>query len=73
MKVNNISPTEFGAMARIKQSRNKSHRYLYNEIIDLTNEYKIPATFKTGEIILPSVSVSIFRELNKLKIRFSNK
>jgi len=73
MKVNNVSSTNFGAMARIKQANNKNHPYLYNEIMKLAKEYQIPATFRTKEIELTSVPINILRKLNKLKIRFSNK
>ena len=70
MRINNIEPTNFGAKARIRGIDNQKHPFLYNEIIALTKEYKIPATFKTHEIELPSVTNDIFKRLNELKIKF---
>lgn len=70
MRINNIEPTNFGAKARIRGIDNQKHPYLYNEIIALTKEYKIPATFKTHEIELPSVSNDVMKKLNELKIKF---
>ena len=73
MKIDNMQPAVFGAKARIRSMDNKKHPYLYNEIILLTKEYKIPANFRTHEIELPSVSNSVLRKLNELKIKFSSK
>ena len=70
MRVNNIEPTNFGAGVRIRGEENKGHKYLYNEINRLTKEFRIPATFRTKEIELPSVTVGVMRRLNDLKIRF---
>ena len=72
MRINNIESTHFGAKARIRGIDNKKHPYLYNEIIALTKEYKIPANFKTHEIELPSVTNDIFKKLNELNIKFKS-
>ena len=73
MKVNNISSTNFRAAVRITSAENKSHQFLYNEINGLTREFKIPASFHTQEIELPSVSKQIIDRLKELGIKFSNK
>ena len=73
MKVNSIEPTTFRAGIRIRGAENKGHQYLYNEINDITKEFKIPATFKTREIELPSVSKGVLAKLQELGIKFNNK
>ncbi len=76
MKVNYILSTNFGGSERcvtINPLYNKTHPFLYNEINDLTKSYQIPATFKTDKIELTSVSKSVLRRLNELKIRFKSK
>ena len=70
MKINNIDSTNFCAKAYIRCAENQKHEYLYNEILNLTNKYKIPANFRTEDIDLPSVSTDILKTLNKLKIKF---
>ena len=76
MKIYSIQPktnqTSFHAGVRIKGSDNLKHNFLYNEIIKLTNDFKIPANYKTEEIVLPSVSKDILKKLKELKIIFSN-
>ena len=72
MKVNNVSSTNFNAGVKIRGNDNLGHKYLYNEINRLTNEYKIPATFRTEEIELPTVNIDILKRLNSLKIKFLN-
>jgi hypothetical protein len=73
MKVHTITSTNFGTGVRIKGADNKSRLYLYNEVNDITKEFKIPATFHTGEIELPSVTKDVIKKLNDLGIKFSNK
>jgi len=73
MKVNAVTSINFGAGIRINGADNKSHLYLYNEISNITKEFKIPATFRTKEIELPSITKSVIKRLNDLGIKFSNK
>ena len=73
MKVNNISSTNFGAGIMIKATENRKCKFLYNHVNDLTNEFHIPANFRTHEIELPSVSKAIILKLKDLGIKFSNK
>ena len=73
MKIKSITPTNFQAGVRILGAENKSHQYLYNEINNITKEYKIPATFHTNMIELPSISEQIIKKLNELGIKFNNK
>lgn len=73
MKVNNISSTNgtnFKAGIRIRGKENQEHKYLYNEVNQLTKEFRIPANFKTHEIELPSVNLAVMNALDKLKIKF---
>ena len=73
MYINSITPTNFQAGIKILKSENPERTYLYNEINKLTNEFKIPATFKNREIELPSVSKAILLKLKELGIKISNK
>ena len=73
MQVNNISSTNFQAGVRIKSIENRHKNFLYNEVNDITKEYKIPANFRTHDIELPSVSKAILAKLNALGIKFSEK
>ena len=73
MKVNNVSSTNFQAGIKIRGTENKGQKYLYNELLKLTKDYKIPANFHTNEVEFPSVSKSIIAKLNELGIKFNNK
>ena len=66
MKINTISPINFQAGVNIACRDNIGHKYLYNEIQGLTNQFKIPATFKSQNIELPSVTNVILAKLNEL-------
>ena len=73
MKVNNVCSTNFGAGIRINSAENKSCQFLYNKVNSLTYEFKIPATFHTHEIELPTVSKAVLEKLKSFGIKFSNK
>jgi len=72
MKVNRILSTNFGAGVSIHCVDNPNHKYLYNEVNDITREFKIPANFHTYKIELPTVSKAIIDKLNELGIKFKN-
>lgn len=72
MKVNNISSTNFGAGITINAAKNENCLYLYNQVRNLTNEFQIPANFRTKEIELPSASRTVRLRLKKLGIKFSS-
>lgn len=73
MKINNIGPTNFNGGIRINSMENKENQYLYNHILKITRDFKIPATFHTQEIELPTVTKDILKKLKELGIRFNNK
>lgn len=73
MKINSITPTNFRAGVKIIGAENKTHQYLYNEVNKITKDFKIPATFRTHEIELPTVTKAIVAKLNELGIKFSEK
>ena len=70
MKINNISSVNFNGI-HINASENKSNKYLYNQIQEITNVYKIPATFKVSSIDLPTITDEIIKKLNELGIKFT--
>ena len=73
MKVYSIHPTTFKAGIGIKSANNKQHQFLYNEVLKLTRDFKIPANFRSKEIELPSISEKIIEKLNELGIKFCQK
>ena len=70
MKVNNITSTNFGSGICISAAKNRNNKYLYNQILAMTKEYKIPANFLTDKIQLPSVTNQILNDLKKLEINY---
>ena len=73
MRVNNVSSTNFGTGIKINAKENKKCEFLYNHILNLTNEFHIPANFRTKEIELPSVPREVLYRLKKLGIIYSSK
>ena len=70
MKVYNITSTNFGTGVCVRAAKNRKNKYLYNQILAMTNEYKIPANFLTDKIQLPSVTNQILNDLKKLEIKY---
>lgn len=73
MKIHSITSTNFYGGINIKAAENKENQHLYNHILNITKEFKIPATFHTNEIELPSVSKAVIAKLKELGIKFNNK
>jgi len=73
MKIYNIEPTNFRAAVNISSIENKGRIYLYNEVNNITKEFKIPATFRTNNIELPSVTDNVINKLKELGIKFNIK
>ena len=73
MKIMGVEPISFNAGVRIMDSENTGHKYLYNEVLNMTREMKIPATFYSTKIELPSITKSVLARLNELGIKFNNK
>lgn len=73
MKIYSIGSTNFKGGVKILDAENKGNEFLHNHIQKITNDFKIPATFRSYEIELPSVSQAIIEKLNELGIKFSNK
>lgn len=71
MQINKISQTNFNAGVKIKANENTAKKYLYNEVNDITKKYKIPATFMTHEIDLPTVSKLVLARLQELGIKYT--
>ena len=70
MKTNAVTPTNFQSGVKIRAAENKSHKFLYNEVLELTRKQGLPANFRTHEIELPSVTIDIMKMINSLKIKF---
>lgn len=70
MKTNRISSTNFQSGIKVNCKDNKNIKYLYNEILGVTREYKIPANFQTPGITLPSVTKDVLKKLRELGIKY---
>ena len=73
MKISSIESTSFNGGVKIIGAENKSCPYLYNHVLKLTRDYKIPANFHTDKIELPTVTKTIIEKLNELGVKFNNK
>ena len=51
MQVQNVSPSFTGKNTIvISRAKNANKTYLYNDVVDMVNKHKVPATFKTDGI-----------------------
>lgn len=55
---------------RINANENKKVKFLYNKVLDIVKENKIPATFSTDSIELPRITDKIVSKLKELEIVF---
>ena len=51
-------------------AKNKERQYLYNEVLDLIKECRVPAVISNHGIKLPSPSTQILNRLNETGIHF---
>lgn len=65
MKVNRITFTGI----KVYPQENKDVKFLYNKLLDTVQKEKLPATFKTDVVELPT-NDRLIEILNKLKIKF---
>lgn len=65
MKVNRVSFTGI----KVYPKDNKDVKYLYNELLDVVREQRLPATFRTDVVELPA-SNKVAEILKKLNIKF---
>ena len=70
MKINSVSATNFGSGVRILGSENKTHKFLYNEVNNITKEFNVAATFHSDKIELPFVTQQVIKKLKELRINF---
>lgn len=57
----------------ISSDSNKHIKYLYNDVLDIVKQNKIPAMFGTKGIDLPSVTKNIIDKIKELGIIFIDK
>lgn len=53
-----------------KSEKNMTRPYLYNEILDITKKFHVPATFHNDRIEFPTPTVAVINKLKELKIQF---
>ena len=72
MRINKITGTSFNNKIVINTNKNKHVEYLYNKVVDLAREDRVPAIFHLDRIELPYVKDNFLTKLNNLKIYFNN-
>lgn len=73
MRTNAITPVYTGwksANIFAESEKNIKRPYLYNEILDITKKFHVPATFHNNRIELPTPTVAVINKLKELKIQF---
>lgn len=74
MRTNTIAPQIYTGLKAIrispKYKKNIGRPLLYNEILNITNKFKVPATFHTGKIELPEPTFAVLKRLKELGISF---
>ena len=73
MRANAITSVYTGwKAARIlpKAKKNIERPYLYNEILDITKKFRVPANFQTHKIELPSPTKAVIAKLKELGIKY---
>lgn len=73
MKINAITPvyTDLkSVLIKSKSKENIQRPYLYNEILNITKKFHVPATFHNNKIELPAPTIAVIDKLNELGIKF---
>jgi hypothetical protein len=73
MKINAITPvyTDLkSVLIKSKSKENIQRPYLYNEILNITKKFRVPATFHNNKIELPTPTIAVIDKLNELGIKF---
>lgn len=55
---------------KINAKANEECKYLYNKVLDVVRENKIPAVFATDHIELPTTTQKILDDLKALSIKY---
>lgn len=74
MKVPAITPYIYSGlkMVKILQEENTGRKYIYNEVLDITKKFHVPANFHTNKIELPEPTQAVIARLNELGISYSS-
>ena len=70
MKINTIDNLNFNAKIYIHAKQNKENIYLYNNVLNIINKYRLPGIWNNEGISLPSVCQKAIGELKELGIKF---
>ena len=70
MKINSIDNVNFNAKIYIPREKNKENIYLYNQVLDIINKYKLPGIWNNDGISIPSIKQKAIGELKELGIIF---
>ena len=68
MKIHSITSTNFYGGINIKAAENAGNAYWYYHVMKITRDFKLPASFYTDNIELPSVSKAVIAKLKELGI-----
>ena len=69
MRVGKIDTTPFEGVKIIAKD-NKEVKFLYNKVVDVVKENKIPAVFATDYIQLPTTTEKILKRLTELNVSY---
>lgn len=70
MQITRIGGPSFNGV-NINAKQNAEVKFLYNKVLDVVRENKIPATFATDYIDLPTTNKTILDKLTEFGIKFT--
>ncbi len=77
MRTNNVTPVLFTGINPVvikpKYKKNINKPYLYNDVLDITKDFRVGAVFHNNKIELPSPTKEIIEKLRSLGIAYTYK
>ena len=70
MNVNKIDNVNFNSKIFISSKQNKQNQYLYNQVLDILNKYKLPGSWNNEGFSIPSVCQKALSDFKELGIKF---
>lgn len=73
MKIPAITPIIYSGLksATIYPKENVGRQFIYNEVLDITKKFHVPATFHTKKIELPNPTNAVLAKLKELGIFYN--
>ena len=70
MNINKIDNVNFNSKIFISSKQNKQNQYLYNQVLDILNKYKLPGSWNNEGFNIPSVCQKALSDFKELGIKF---